>query len=227
MCERYASFANVNQNLNNSIETADLDAALKQFAGKSASFILTDHATEVQDQGQEGACTAYGMAHTVEAVINKAAGSADFTSPADPLWQTYKEPQMEAALSAALKWNFKGSNGKTARVSSIKSAKSITELLTMLSEGPLWAASEVNQSWQAAGQAGNATLSCGGQVMGGHSFSLHGFKVNKEGTAGVVYVKNSWGTKFGDNGYGELPLQCLSQMSQLPFQAHQVIATAQ
>jgi len=66
--------------------------------------------------------------------------------------------------------------------------------------GPILAAFNVDSSWDNAAQnGGNIDKFVASSVRGGHAVCIVGYK-----TDGRFIVRNSWGTTWGDKGFGYL-----------------------
>ena len=155
----------------------------------------------VQNQGSEGACTAFGMTHTV--ITNMRKFDPGYTFDAWDLWSRYSNPYMSAAIDAA----GQGPLGR-AVVGNTQELNGIDEMLAELDAGKaIFARSAVDSSWQNA-SSGSATLTCE-NGRGGHAYSIQGY-LRDQGAPGGGYfvVKNSWGRWFGDDGYGYQPFAC-------------------
>lgn len=180
--------------------------------------------SEMQNQGQEGACTAFGSAHTV--ISNVKPIDAAFEFDAWQLWNRYQDPQMESAARALQSANFVSKNGKTeVKVANIKPLKSLSEIKSTLVGGKaVWVASGVNNSWHAASGGGRDTIRCSGNdPQAGHAYSIVGYQDNDEYEGGgFVYIKNSWGPTWGLEGYAKLPYRCLTDSTPFPFQAYDI-----
>lgn len=183
----------------------------KSGSSSSSSFGLTSgynfipvskYFTPVQDQGSEGACTAYGLIHTIEANMQRLVPG--FTTPAQDQWQAQgQEPYTQTAVSTARQRDFGGHKvGDATDISGVDAIK------TVIAQGrAVFAASEVDDSWYSPG----SELSCGSAGgAAGHAYSLQGFDDTKQ----VFIVKNSWGDSWGEYGYSYLPYRCIEQFQQ-------------
>lgn len=160
--------------------------------------IVANYSTPVQNQGQEGACTAFGFAHTVEANL-KVLGISTSVN-AQEIWTAQgQQPYMESALSAGKAKSFNGRSIKSTRL-----LNTIQEAKAAISQGrAVYAASNIAGDWY--GPRGGA-LTCGDvNAAYGHAYSLQGYDEEKQ----VFIIKNSWGDSWGEEGYYYLPYRCI------------------
>jgi len=70
-------------------------------------FLISKYATRVQNQGSEGACTAFGLAHTLGILARIKGKSGEYN--AWNIWNSQgQQPSTTAAISAAKRMNFDG-----------------------------------------------------------------------------------------------------------------------
>jgi C1A family cysteine protease len=166
-------------------------------------FLISKYATRVQNQGSEGACTAFGMAHTLGILARIKGKTGEYN--AWNIWNSQgQQPSTTAAISAAKRMNFEG-----LRISKSRNFyPSVTSYKRMLDSGrPIYFASDVDGSWNGASR-GNAALSCRGST-GAHAYTIVGYDDSNQ----KFVIKNSWGDYWGDQGYGYLPYSCIRRMN--------------
>lgn len=180
-------------------------------------FIVGQYFTKIQDQGPNGACSAYGLAHTIIANLQRA--YRGFTMSAADQWVAQGErakierpndpngpAYMHIAISTAKSRDLGGH-----RLVSEKSLTTLAEIKAVLDQGrAVYASSEVDDSWTTMYSPGTA-LSCGiANAEAGHAYSLQGYDDAKE----WLILKNSWGDGWGEEGYGYLPYYCITSKFQ-------------
>jgi hypothetical protein len=207
LCQRYYSvLPNMKKSSGYSPFTLDNESETKDGfnieGGVGYNFwIVANHFSGVQNQGREGACSAYGFAHTAEATL-RAMGVKTSISAAQ-LWNEQgRQPYNDASIAAAKRKNFAGK-----RLASSRTIRSIADMKSTLDKGrALYIGSIVGADWLRPSGA----MSCGTPGSpAGHAYSLHGYDDSKQ----LFIVKNSWGDGWGEQGYHYLPFRCLNQSS--------------
>jgi hypothetical protein len=166
-------------------------------------FLISKYATKVQNQGSEGACTAFGLAHTVGILARIKGKSGEFN--AWNIWNLQgQQRSTDAAIGAGKRMNFDG-----LRITKSRSYNpSVVGYKRLLNTGrPIYFASDVDGSWNGTGR-GNANLSCRG-ANGAHAYAIVGYDDSNQ----KFVIKNSWGDYWGDQGYGYLPYSCIGRMN--------------
>ena len=175
----------------------------------------------ILDQGQEGACTGFGLA----AVINHLKCPADAQSGASPrmLYEMAKRfdewegedysgsscrgairgwyhngvcPERDWTYSSKKPGRLTPARAKKARETSVgayyRLRPNIVDYHYALNEaGALFVSARVHKGWQAPK---NGRIRMTGQIIGGHAFMVVGY--NEEG----FWVQNSWGDLWGNKG---------------------------
>jgi hypothetical protein len=166
-------------------------------------FLISKYATKVQNQGSEGACTAFGLAHTLGILARIKGKNGEYN--AWNIWNSQgQQPSTNAAIGAAKRMNFDG-----LRITKSRSYNpSVAGYKRLLDAGrPIYFASDVDGSWNGASR-GNASLSCRGST-GAHAYTIVGYDDSNQ----KFVIKNSWGDYWGDKGYGYLPYSCIGRMN--------------
>ena len=210
VCQRYI------ETLPTTVSSRDRDADQSDFFSLDNSvtvsnssgynfFMVSKYATKVQNQGSEGACTAFGLAHVLGILgrINGKSGEYNAWN----IWRAQgQQPYNEASISAAKRMNFDGLR--------IKSSRRLTSTTAMLKRTldagrPVYFGSDVDSSWDGS-HRGNANLTCRGSRGIGHAYAIVGY----DDASQKFIVKNSWGDYWGDQGYAYLPYGCIGRMNE-------------
>jgi C1A family cysteine protease len=164
--------------------------------------------TPIRDQGQEGLCTAFAVNAALEQ-------GTKLNLSERHLWSLYRKYDMTAALVAAKRgvtteaiWPYYSSAPVqpiriAAAVRSYRTLRNMTELLGALKrQAPVVLAADVTAKWQ---EPPNGYIKLGGSVIGGHAIKISG--VFKGTYHNYFFIKNSWGTDYGDRGWAYLPIE--------------------
>jgi C1A family cysteine protease len=173
--------------------------------------------TGVRNQGSEGTCTAFATVATMENLIKRFYGKTVDLSERHH-WTTYADYQSTTSLKRASSapivseaaWPYRGS--KPSSVSGLGLAKldsyattklSLQPIVENLRQGkPVVIAVGVLTSLMNPKQGGIVT---GGTLKrgAGHAIALTGAIIDSRVPGGGYFIiKNSWGTNWGDKGYG-------------------------
>lgn len=91
-----------------------------------------------------------------------------------------------------------------AKIGSYWRLSTLEDILTALSKQPVPIGVEVFSEFEAVGSNGIVSLpGSGSRSLGGHAICLVGYDDTKK----LLKFKNSWGTGWGENGYGYLPYE--------------------
>ncbi len=186
-------------------KTAKLaDSSELNLTGGYNFFMVGKYGTKIQNQGSEGACTAFGLAHTIGTMALMRGKSGEYD--AWKIWSAQgQQPYLESALEAAKNMDFDGLKIE----SPTDVPTNIAAIKAQLDAGrPLYIGSDVDDSWNGAG---DGKITCNGNSVGGHAYSLVGY----DDASKKIIVKNSWGDSWGDQGYGYLDYDCLNNMGQV------------
>jgi C1A family cysteine protease len=168
--------------------------------GRYNLYLLSKYATKVQNQGQEGACTAFGNAHVIGVLARIKGKSGEYN--AWDIWSAQgQQPNMEASLDAAQRMDFDGLKLADAREIEV----SVSSLKAQLDAGrPVYYGSDVDGTWNGAG---TGQIGCGGAATGAHAYSIMGYDDDSQ----QFVIKNSWGDSWGDQGYAYLKYDCIGR----------------
>ena len=168
------------------------------------ALLAAGMASTVQDQGSEGACSAFAVTHT--ALANLAALGSPTSLDAWTVWRTQGQtPTANAAMNALSQLNIGG-----ARKLNQRRLTDLSELKAVLDQKrAIYIATEVSQDWYRP----NGSLKCNGARTGRHGYSLHGYDDAKQ----LFVVKNSWGADWGEEGYHYLPYKCIDSFRESEY----------
>lgn len=217
-CQRYietmrpaSSLISSNKNPLSLLELGDGSLQLSDDSAPSNSsgynfYMISKYATRVQHQGTEGACTAFGLAHTL-GILGRIKGKSGEYNAWD-IWRAQGQQMfMDAALGAAKRKSFDGLRITSARTV----APTVSGFKKALDLGrPIYIGTDTDSSWDGAWR-GNGNLTCRGSSGAmGHAYSIVGYDDSSQ----KFIIKNSWGDSWGDKGYGYLPYSCIGRMGE-------------
>jgi C1A family cysteine protease len=175
--------------------------------------------TPIKNQLDLGYCTAFASAAVLENIAKARNQSLDLSEYAH--FQDYRVYSMFNAAGAAMNkplvpesaWPYKKSavsGWQSKRFVSAKSWQQISSfqgMLDTLSAGkPVVLGTSTNASWNSPR---GGMIKSSGAAGGGHAITIVGF--NKSASPQYFIIKNSWGTQWGDRGYGYLPFDYCSK----------------
>lgn len=174
----------------------------------------------VTSQGSEGSCTAYATVAAMENELNQVyKGKVKLSEKS--LWSLYKVPHITSAIQNAQGnsrtfvrlHSFNGyplKNGawiayidNPAAMMSIKNTDEILDLLA--ANHPVILTTSVNESFD---QGKTGWIDPGSPNTGtGHAVTVVGYKLDPARPhLNYFIIRNSWGSQWGDQGYGYLPV---------------------
>jgi hypothetical protein len=177
--------------------------------------LLETNAVPVVDQGPDGACTGYAAAGVIGGTGNR----CDNTYHVDPaeIWNRYRQPYMHMAAQAVQSQPIASLENpsvkfKVTKVLTIRDLQTAYKVLFCMRQ-PLWAASSVSEEWMAGGAAQGGDvfplIDCNQLREGsGHAYAIWGYDETRQ----TLRLRNSWGNRWGNRGYADLPLSCLGKI---------------
>ena len=165
--------------------------------GGYSFYLIAKYGTNVQNQGSEGACTAFGNAHTIGAIAKAKGKTGEYDA-----WKICsaqgQQPDFESSLSAAKQMDFDG-----LRISDTKNIDTNVESFKRVIDSgkPIYVGTNTDGSWH----QGTGKLTCDGSNTGAHAYSIQGY----DDATKQFIVKNSWGDSWGDQGYAYISYDCI------------------
>ena len=202
-----------------------------------ASVDMRRWAAPVQDQGDEGLCTAFAIAGAIEIAIGQQYFGRVKLSERH-IWSFYRWPNLYAAVVALdgkpiisdSAWPYNRRRPVvtwTDQSASFRGAQSVQQLETvagairaLAGNKPLIFGTEVTANFErrfvnrGSGRGVIPLKSGSGRepVTGAHAMTVVGYKMdNQVAGGGYFIVRNSWGKDWGAGGYGYLPFGWCSQ----------------
>lgn len=175
-------------------------ASLDCYSGGAVRSSIRRTLTERLDQGSEGACTGFGLAHVLGASPRSQSPVGEATA-----LELYRQAQREDEWPGEA---YDGSSvngamhaGRTlGKVREWRWARSNPEVQHALSyhaaveAGSVW----LDQMWE---PDPDGYLQVGGEVVGGHAYAITGYRPSLERPNAVDYwLQNSWGSDWGVDG---------------------------
>ncbi len=205
----------------------------KNFIDDSSKLNLIESANNVSivmrsgnvddNQGPNGACTAFGLTHTIMANLNYKNNTNNLRASGSEFWKAYAEPIVSTALKTAETYGWiEQSTQKKITVKTKKDLQSASEITAAIDQGyAVYAASQVGGDWMNARDSkggGGATISCDSlDGDSGHAYSIPGY-ITKDGKLWFI-MKNSWGANWGEQGFAIFPAECIKR-DEFGFEAH-------
>jgi C1A family cysteine protease len=183
------------------------------------SVDLRPYDSTVKNQEDRGWCTSFATIATIENIAAQQGYKFDLSEIY--LWNQYKEYDMYAAAEAAEKtfiinetdWPYRSENPvhnyKEKGVAKLKASTEMTAVNDAIAaldkKQPIVFATETTPYW---GSPNRGVIVNKGVTEGGHAIAVVGYYSNPTMNTiggGFLIFKNSWGTEWGDGGYGYLP----------------------
>ncbi|MCX6118564.1 MAG: C1 family peptidase [Proteobacteria bacterium] len=199
-------------------ELASADFQLNDVAADQREIVdLRPNDTGIRNQGSEGTCTAFATVATLENLVKRFYGETVDISERHH-WTTYANYQSTTSLQKASAapivsestWPYQGSRPSSttglgiAKLNSYTTTSlSLTPIVESLRKGqPVVIAVGVLTSMMSPKQGG--IITGGTQKAGaGHALAVTGAIIDASVPGGGYFiVKNSWGSGWGDKGYG-------------------------
>jgi hypothetical protein len=184
----------------------------------SGTYSLLEWDTPPKNQGSRPWCTAFAQVTVMENMIRHGFGEIVDLSEIHH-FRNYNMYDCYASTKASQSykiipessWPYNGSpvsGYKEHGVAKITGYRNLTKMSqvkdAIRANHPVHIGLDINYSWNSPGK--NGRLSSGGGGGGGHAITIVGFYEDSSYSGGGYFlIKNSWGTKWGDMGYGRVP----------------------
>jgi hypothetical protein len=198
---------------------ADFTQEITTKDATSGTFSLLEWDTPPKNQGSRPWCTAFAQVTVMENMIRHGFGEIVDLSEIHH-FRNYNQYDCYASIKASqsykiipeASWPYNAggpvSGYKEHGLAKITGYRSLTKMSqvkdAIRANHPVHIGLDINGSWNAPGK--NGRLSSGGGGGGGHAITIVGFYEDSTYSGGGYFlIKNSWGTKWGDMGYGRVP----------------------
>jgi C1A family cysteine protease len=203
VCQRYIEALPTTEQLSGGRTTKATKTSSQggfNLSGSYSFYLIAKYGTKVQNQGSEGACTAFGNAHTIGAIAKAKGKTGEYD--AWKIWNAQgQQPNLESSLRATKQMDFDG-----LRISRVEDKDTSVESFKRLIDSgkPVYAGSDIDGSWH----QDTGKLTCNGGKIGAHAYSIQGY----DDASRQFIVKNSWGDSWGDQGFATISYDCIGNM---------------